>query len=254
MKGLLALIKKDWLEAIRSYRLLILLIVFAGLGCLNPISARYLPELVSSFLPEGFPMDLPSPVVMDSWLQFFKNTVQIGLVAMVMTAAPSMANEIGKGVLIPLLAKGLPRRNVILAKAISLSMVWTLSFACAFLVTFLYNFMFWETSLVPHLFPIIFGIWLFGEMIIMALLLGGVMQTTTSASLLWAGMLLLLCMAASLFPVLSEWTPIVFLSQYQTFLTEGITFEQFFKPLLCESVLLLLQLFAAIVLFQKKSL
>lgn len=57
MKGFTAFMKKELLEAVRSYKLVILLIVFAALGFMNPVSARYLPELVAGFLPEGMHME-----------------------------------------------------------------------------------------------------------------------------------------------------------------------------------------------------
>ena len=63
MKGFTAFMKKELLEAVRSYKLVILLIVFAALGFMNPVSARYLPELVAGFLPEGMHMEIPQPVV-----------------------------------------------------------------------------------------------------------------------------------------------------------------------------------------------
>lgn len=59
MKGFTAFMKKELLEAVRSYKLVILLIVFAALGFMNPVSARYLPELVAGFLPEGMHMEIP---------------------------------------------------------------------------------------------------------------------------------------------------------------------------------------------------
>ena len=90
MKGFTAFMKKELLEAVRSYKLVILLIVFAALGFMNPVSARYLPELVAGFLPEGMHMEIPQPVVLDSWLQFFKNTAQIGLIAIFFIYSPSM--------------------------------------------------------------------------------------------------------------------------------------------------------------------
>ena len=183
MKGFTAFMKKELLEAVRSYKLVILLIVFAALGFMNPVSARYLPELVAGFLPEGMHMEIPQPVVLDSWLQFFKNTAQIGLIAIIIMCSSSMANEIGKGVLISLLAKGMPRNSVLAAKFISISCLWTLSLGCSFLITFLYNFVFWESSLVPHLFPLVTGVWLFGLMMTASMILGGVYKGTVSGSL-----------------------------------------------------------------------
>lgn len=254
MKGLTAFMKKELLEAVRSYKLVILLIVFAALGFMNPISARYLPELMKTFLPEGVHMELPQPVVMDSWLQFFKNTVQIGLIAFLILCSSSMANEIGKGVLIPMLAKGLPRNSVIAAKFISMTLLWTLALGCSFFITFTYNFMFWSTSWIPYLSLITIGVWLFGLMLIAALILGGVGKGTVSASMLCAGCLFLLCVLVTMFNATADVSPFVFLSQYQLFLTKGITAVQFAKPAVCAIVLTILQLSAASILFQRKSL
>ena len=97
MKGFTAFMKKELLEAVRSYKLVILLIVFAALGFMNPVSARYLPELVAGFLPEGMHMEIPQPVVLDSWLQFFKNTAQIGLIAIIIMCSSSMRMKSERG-------------------------------------------------------------------------------------------------------------------------------------------------------------
>ena len=239
MKGFTAFMKKELLEAVRFYKLVILLIVFAALGFMNPVSARYLPELVAGFLPEGMHMEIPQPVVLDSWLQFFKNTAQIGLIAIIIMCSSSMANEIGKGVLIPLLAKGMPRNSVLAAKFISISCLWTLSLGCSFLITFLYNFVFWESSLVPHLFPLVTGVWLFGLMMTASMILGGVYKGTVSGSLLCA---------------VADYSPFVFLSQYQSYLTDGITMQEFLKPAVCAVTATLLQLAAAVIIFRRKSL
>ena len=254
MKGFTAFMKKELLEAVRSYKLVILLIVFAALGFMNPVSARYLPELVAGFLPEGMHMEIPQPVVLDSWLQFFKNTAQIGLIAIIIMCSSSMANEIGKGVLIPLLAKGMPRNSVLAAKFISISCLWTLSLGCSFLITFLYNFVFWESSLVPHLFPLVTGVWLFGLMLIAALILGGVGKGTVSASMLCAGCLFLLCVLITMFAAVADYSPFVFLSQYQSYLTDGITMQEFLKPAVCAVTAILLQLAAAVIIVRRKSL
>lgn len=254
MKGFTAFMKKELLEAVRSYKLVILLIVFAALGFMNPVSARYLPELVAGFLPEGMHMEIPQPVVLDSWLQFFKNTAQIGLIAIIIMCSSSMANEIGKGVLIPLLAKGMPRNSVLAAKFISISCLWTLSLGCSFLITFLYNFVFWESSLVPHLFPLVTGVWLFGLMMTASMILGGVYKGTVSGSLLCAGCLFLLCVLITMFAAVADYSPFVFLSQYQSYLTDGITMQEFLKPAVCAVTAILLQLAAAVIIFHRKSL
>lgn len=72
MKGYTAFVKKEWIESIRTYRFLILGMVFLLLACLSPISARYMPEIIHAFMPSGMEMKLADPVAADAWLQFLR--------------------------------------------------------------------------------------------------------------------------------------------------------------------------------------
>lgn len=72
MNGFAAFLRKEWVEALRSYRILILGAVFLLLGIMNPLSAKFLPELVNAMMPEGMTIALAQPQALDSYLQFFK--------------------------------------------------------------------------------------------------------------------------------------------------------------------------------------
>ena len=66
MKSFIAFSKKEFIEYLRTYKLFISIMIFLILGFLNPISAKYLPEIVSLVMPEGV-MNIPTPTVLDSW-------------------------------------------------------------------------------------------------------------------------------------------------------------------------------------------
>ena len=46
MKSFIAFSKKEFIEYLRTYKLFISIMIFLILGFLNPISAKYLPEIV----------------------------------------------------------------------------------------------------------------------------------------------------------------------------------------------------------------
>ena len=83
MKQLMVFIKKELLESLRQYRLFILLTVFIVFGLLSPATAKFMPELLKSLTAEGITITLPPPVYLDSWLQFFKNMSQMGLIVVI---------------------------------------------------------------------------------------------------------------------------------------------------------------------------
>lgn len=58
MRAFLAMIKKEFLESIRTFKLLIVALVFLLFGMLNPVTAKIMPKLLSSFLPEGMTVTL----------------------------------------------------------------------------------------------------------------------------------------------------------------------------------------------------
>jgi ABC-2 type transport system permease protein len=66
MKSFIAFSKKELIESVRTYKLMIVLSVFLLFGMLNPITAKITPELLKEFMPEGIIITLPSPSSIDS--------------------------------------------------------------------------------------------------------------------------------------------------------------------------------------------
>ena len=53
MRGYLAFVKKELLEQVRTYKLLILLLVFFIFGMLSPLMAKLMPEILSQMPMDG---------------------------------------------------------------------------------------------------------------------------------------------------------------------------------------------------------
>ena len=77
MKTLMAFMKKEWMEQIRSSRLFILGLIFLAVGIMNPAFAKLTPwlmEMVAETMEESGLVVVEVKVdAMTSWTQFYKN-------------------------------------------------------------------------------------------------------------------------------------------------------------------------------------
>src|SRR5512133_2582011 len=120
------------MEYLRTYKFFALIAVFLFFGFMNPITAKVMPELLDSLMPEGMSINLGTPTALDSWAQFFKNISQMGAIVLVIILSGIMANEFSRGTLINMLTKGLSRQTVILAKFTAAVATWTLAYVLCF--------------------------------------------------------------------------------------------------------------------------
>lgn len=254
MKGYIAFTKKEFMEYFRSYKLLIILLVFLLLGFMNPISAKYLPQLVESFLPAGMRMDIPEPVIADAWTQFFKNVPQIGLVVMVIMSSGVVSQELGRGTLLPVLTKGLKRKTVWLSKFTGVALLWSIGYYLAFAVTFFYSFLFWDKTTVPELGPAIFFAWLFGLLLLSMVLLGSTMSKSYAGGLLLAGVVVLAGMLMSMLHGISRYSPVRLVSENMSLIDGTLKAKEFLPAAAVAAALMVAAVLAGIVLFDKKQL
>lgn len=133
-------LRKEWMELLRTSRLIILLAVFVGFGLTSPLLARYTAELLS-MVPgaEGFAELVPEPALIDAVSQFIKNTYQFGLLLALLLSMGAVAQEKEKGTAAMMLVKPLPRGTFILAKFSALALAFLLSLAVASLGAYYYT-------------------------------------------------------------------------------------------------------------------
>lgn len=210
MKQLTAFIKKEFLEQLRSSRLMILGILFCLFGIMNPATAKMLPwflDIMSEQLAEngmfitGIEVD-----ALTSWTQFFKNMPVLLIVFLVMFSGILTA-EYQKGTLINVITKGLKRWKILISKLLMMFMMWTAGYLITFGITYGYNAYFWDNHIVENLFFASFGYYLIGLWLISILLLASSILKSASVVLLSMGVAYILSYLLSFLPAFREYVP-----------------------------------------------
>lgn len=206
MMKIVVFTKKEFTENMRSYKILMTLIVFMLFGCINPITAKLTPEILAEFMPPGMVVSMGDPTAIDSWMQFFKN-MPMQLILILILFSSIIATEYQKGTLINVFTKGLPRRYVILSKFLFLCVTWTIGYLLCFFITYGYTAYLFAGA-VPNLVFAAFCMWLFGIFLLAIFLLGNVVIPQMYGGLLFAGISYVVSMALGLFPDIAKYNPI----------------------------------------------
>ena len=254
MKSYLAFANKEFCEAIRTYKLLIMGAVFLLLGMMNPITAKITPQLLKSFMPDGMLITIAEPTALDSWAQFFKNVPQMGLIVLVIVYSGIMANEFSRGTLINILTKGLSRSVVILAKFTMAVSLWTVNYALCFGVTYAYTAYFWKSDVVPNILFSVFCLWLFGILLLACIILGGVLFRSSYGCLLFTGGFVVALLLINIVPKVQEYNPITLSSSNMALLTNKMSVSDFTLPIIVCCIAAAGFVILAITLFNKKQL
>src|SRR4030042_3954610 len=96
--SLLVAFRKEWMENLRSYRLLIVVVVLVFFGLTSPLLAKYTPE-ISTLFPGGedIALIIPTPTVWDAVGQYVKNMSQFGIILALLLTMGAVAQEKDKG-------------------------------------------------------------------------------------------------------------------------------------------------------------
>jgi ABC-2 type transport system permease protein len=140
------LLRKEWLEAWRTYRLPVVAGLFVLVGLTSPLLARYLPEIVEAAAGDtlGGAIPIPTPTAADAVDQVQKNVAQFGAFAAILLAMGSVASELERGTAAFVLARPVQRATFLAAKAISIGLVLALSVALAMAMGWIYTAILFE--------------------------------------------------------------------------------------------------------------
>lgn len=252
MKTYLAFSKKEWLDYFRNYKILILVIVFAILGIMSPLTAKFMPDLMKAIMPPNVNIQLAKPSNLDSWQQFFKNISQTGIIVIVIIFSTMMSHEYEKGTFINMVTKGLSRRIIILAKYNVALMIWSACYALSFLITFLYTLYYFPHGQSVHLFLAVFSLYFYGILLISVLVFGSAAFRSLYGPLLLTGGFAVLLVILNLFPKMEKWNPLQLENSDLKMLTGGLRFHDVQFSYLVSALIILLALELSIQVFNKK--
>lgn len=210
MKSFLAFTKKEWMEQLRSGRILILGILFVLLGVMNPAMAKLTPwlfEIMADSLAEsGIALTTITVDAMTSWTQFFKN-IPMGLIAFVLLQSSIFTKEYQSGTLVPALTKGLDRYKVVLSKTAVLTVLWSVAYWLCFAITYGYNEFFWDNAIAHNLAFSVTCWWLLGLLAVMLTILFSSAAKSNTMVLAGTGGVFVTAYCIGLFPKVKEYSP-----------------------------------------------
>ena len=216
MRTFLAFIKKEWMEHLRSGRIIILGILFVLFGIMNPAVAKLTPwlleTLADSMEESGMIITAVEVDAMSSWVQFFKN-VPMALIVFVLLESSIFTKEYQSGTLVLALTKGLHRTTVLCAKSVVLVVLWTVLYWMHYGITYVYNDFFWDNAVAKNLGFSVVCWWLFGLWNITLMVLFSTIASANTTVLVGIGAIAFGCYLIGLLPKIGKYLP--------TFLMDG---------------------------------
>ena len=207
---MMAFWKKEWLAQIRTGKALVLLLLFAAFGIMNPAIAQLTPWLLETMgdalSSSGLIITQVEITAMDSWVQFFKN-IPMALIVFVVMQGGILTEEYRSGTLILSLTKGLRRWQVLCAKVLMLAMLWTVCYWLCFAITYGYNALYWDNAVAKNLLLSVVLWWELGLWVVALMLLFSTLSASNAGVLLGTGTCFLGSYLLSFFEKLGTWMP-----------------------------------------------
>lgn len=127
---------KETREIFKSYKALIIPLVFIAILLMQPIVLKMLPDILAnnSSLPEGAVIQMPDPTVVDAMGSIFGQFEQLGIITIVLIMMGTIVEERASGVSAMVLVKPIGREKYYFTKLIIYTLLVVVSFILAMAV------------------------------------------------------------------------------------------------------------------------
>ena len=215
MRNYRIFLRKEIIESLKTYKLLIMGAVFLFFGMAAPLTAMFTPEIIKwamSTDPSLAGMDMSAlitePSAFDSWMQFFSGYVgQMGLFVIVIVFSGMISSELSRGTLTIMLSKGLSRTTVVLSKLTNALLIWTFCYIMASLVAWAYTIYFFPGEDVPNLLLALFCLWLFGVFLLSLTIFMATLTKKGFVCMLLVGAVAITLMLINMIPQIAKYNP-----------------------------------------------
>ncbi len=249
-----AFTNKEFLELVRTGKLIFVGILFLLFGVMNPAIAKLTPWLFSqvadSMAEQGITYTHIDVNVMTSWEQFYKN-IPIVFIVFVLMFSGICTTEYQRQTLLNMLTKGLKRRTVILSKLTALCVVWTVGYWMSYVITYMYNIYFWKNDTVYHPFAAGAMAYLFGIWLATLIIFFSSWQSTNTGVSLGIGAVCICCYIAGMLPDIKKYVPMDLLAGLN--LLSGIrTTGSYISSVLMTGILVIINIVISVFIFDRR--
>lgn len=242
------------MESWRTFRLPLLLIFFIFLGLLNPFTALLTPEIFDLVMGDNMVLQLPDPTSIDSWMQFYKNIPQLGLIVFILVYSTIMNKEIVSHTLINIVTKGAKRSSIVLAKFTSLLLQWSIYLMTSFIITLGYTVYYFKDNLSNNIIESALLLWIFGVVIIALLSLGSTITRSNFGGVLFVGGIFIILTLWNFFDYYIEFNPVQLITKNMNLVSGELEFSDFYKSIFIGLLSIIVSLILSIKVLNKKKL
>lgn len=199
----MVLYRKEWLELVRTYKLIWVPLVFLLLGAMQPVTTYFMPDILAHAgnLPEGAVISIPMPTAGEMMAQTLQQFNTIGLLIIALSSMNGISAERNGGITAMILVKPIAFRGYVAAKLASQITLIGIAFAAGFGAAYYYTSVLigtpeWRGSLAAFLF---YWLWLVlaGAL---TLCFSALLRSGAAAAACSLGLLALLAVLGSLLP------------------------------------------------------
>ena len=254
MIQLMAFVKKEWTEVLRTGKFVMIAVLFILFGVMNPAIAKLTPWMMEAFSESlkgsGLTVTEAKVDALTSWMQFYKN-VPVALIVFLLMFSGILAVEYQKGTLINMITKGLSRWKIVLSKSVVLLFLWSLGYWMCYGITYVYNAYFWDNSIAKDVGFAAFCVYMLGVWLIALMMLMSTLFSAGSAVAVGTGGVFFVLYLFSMLPDLKEYLP-YYLMSASGLLSGAGEAGDYTTALLVAAVLAVIQLVVAILVFNRK--
>lgn len=204
------LYRKEWLELIRSGKLVWVPVVFILLGASQPIVSYMLPEIIAGAgnMPEGTVIELPTLTASGVMVQTLQQFGTLGLLIIALISMGTVSSERHSGTSAMILVKPVAYSSFITAKWAAMLTITAISFGLGYGAGWYYTAaLFGNVNLLDAAgSSLLFGLWL-GFVGTVTILFSTLLRSAAAAAFSALGAAALLSIATSLLPKALAWSP-----------------------------------------------
>lgn len=257
MKQLWVMFTKEWMDAVRSYKIIWIPVAFMLLGAMQPLASYYMEALLETLggLPEGTVFELPLPSPAEVLISIHSQFNQIGILILVLAFMGILTAERQQETHIMVLVKPVSIYSFVLAKLAYISVFSISAYAAGMAFGTYYTFILFGSVPFGYIAAgaMVYMVWLIFISVLL-MLFSSITKSSGVAALLTIGSAMFLSVTASMFPEAFQLSPGTLTSHSNAIFMTGEPLEMFGGSMLITSFSIALFSILSCILFQKQKL